>query len=84
MLGCSDVHVRLFTVVFVQVLSVVPACEIKNKLLRDVIKNLAKEHGGLNDSGLDDDLFAGVGKNWFWDVLGGVSMCCLNIYLGSA
>ena len=38
----------------------VPACEVKNKVLRDIVKKLAKDYAGLNDSGLDDDLFAGV------------------------
>jgi hypothetical protein len=62
-----------------QVLSVVPACEIKNKVLRDIVKKLAKEYGGLNDSGLDDDLFAGV--CWQRFALGGVSVFCLYISL---
>lgn len=51
----------------------VPACEIKNKDLRDIVKKLAKDYAGLNDTGLDDDLFAGV--CWRKHALGGVCIC---------
>ena len=43
-----------------QVLAVAPACEIRNKVLRDVIRKLSSQFVGMNDSGLTDDLFAGT------------------------
>jgi hypothetical protein len=54
---CMCVHISCLCI---QVLAVAPACEIRNKVLRDVIRKLSSQFVGMNDSGLTDDLFAGT------------------------